>query len=132
MDGFTDDFYESRRWDELRQSILRRDRYVCQYYKRYGRLVEAQLVHHIFPRLEFPEYQYERWNLISVSRKAHNLLHDRDTDELTETGRDMLIRTARKNNIPIPDKYTKPIEKKHGKSRGLRRERFGYMEYRLS
>lgn len=82
-----------------------RDKYQCQILKRYGKLVEADTVHHIFPRCEFPQYQLCDWNLISVSKKAHNSLHVRDTQELTEAGKELLRRTALRQGIPIPDKY---------------------------
>lgn len=71
------------------------------------------MVHHIFPVKDFPEYSYEPWNLISVSKSTHNLLHDRDTDELTDEGKELLVRTARKNKIEIPSGYLR--ERKKGK-----------------
>jgi len=30
------------------------------------------------------------------------MMHDRDTDELTDIGKELLLRTAIKNNIDIP------------------------------
>jgi 5-methylcytosine-specific restriction endonuclease McrA len=73
-----------------------------QYLKRYGKFQTATMVHHIFPVEFFPEYQYCEWNLISLSRSSHNMMHDRDTDELTDIGKELLLRTAIKNNIDIP------------------------------
>lgn len=108
-----DKFYDSPRWKRLRQSVLRRDNYEDMEAKRYGKVKAAELVHHIFPKDEFPEYAYESWNLISVSTSTHNTFHDRDTDELTETGRLLLVRTARKYGVRIPVKYRSPIEKAH-------------------
>lgn len=105
-------FYESARWENLRLSILRRDGYRCKLSSRYGKNREAEIVHHIFPRDEFPEYQYEPWNLISVTKGEHNKLHNREDNTLTEYGADLLRRTARKNNIAIPDKYQKEIKPK--------------------
>ena len=110
------DFYKSTKWIEKRNSILRRDGYMCQLSKRYGKMLPAEIVHHIFPRSEFPEYAFESWNLISLTRAKHNELHDRDTDELTEEGAELLRRTARKNNIPIPGKYLQSVKK--GKTHG--------------
>ena len=115
MDGYTDEFYKLKRWTELRNKTLCRDHYMCQYYKRLGRMVQAEVVHHCYPRDEFPEYRFEPWNLISLSRKAHNRLHDRNTNELTEEGRQLLVRIGRKNNIFVPDKYLMPIEDKTAK-----------------
>lgn len=106
-----DDFYDSPKWQRVRKRCLLRDKYQDVYARRYGRVAYAEVVHHIFPRDEFPEYEYAMWNLISVSRQTHNTFHDRDTDELTDTGRELLRRTARKNGIRIPDKYMERKQK---------------------
>lgn len=98
-------FYESDKWRRKRSAILRRDGYKDQIASRYGKNIEANIVHHIFPLDEFPEHRLSDWNLISVSMATHNRLHDRDTDELTELGVELLRRTARRKGINIPDKY---------------------------
>lgn len=54
--------------------VMRRDGYMCQLSKRYGRAVPAEVVHHIFPVNEYPEYAYEPWNLIALSRMLHNII----------------------------------------------------------
>ena len=59
---------------------------MCQYSKRYGRRVPANMVHHIYPAEVFPEYQWCEWNLISLSNEAHNMMHDRDSHQLTDIG----------------------------------------------
>lgn len=100
-----DPFYKNKHWLHIRQSILRRDKYQCQISKRYGKQVQANTVHHIFPRDEFPEYQYEPWNLISLTAEKHNELHDRNTNALTEAGVELLRRTARRYGIPLPLRY---------------------------
>lgn len=105
--------YKEPRWVALRRKILTRDKYMDQYLKRYGKFKNADIVHHIFPVKDFPQYQYCEWNLISVSRSTHNLFHDRDTDELTEEGKELLIRTALKQGIAIPEWLT--VERKKGK-----------------
>lgn len=114
-------FYSSPRWQSLRKAILRRDGYMDKVVWRYGRRTPAEVVHHIFPRQEYPELEWTPWNLISVSRATHNRLHDRDTDELTELGEDLLRRAARKNGVQIPEKYREQkkekTEWKIGKSR---------------
>lgn len=86
-------FYESKRWKDKSRIILKRDGYLCQLSKRYGRTVEAEVVHHIYPVEFYPEYAYASWNLISVSRREHNKLHDRVTHELTDYGRQLMNRT---------------------------------------
>lgn len=78
---------------------------MCQLSKRFGKFRQAEMVHHIFPREEFPQYEFDRWNLISITRSEHKKLHDQNTGELTEAGRDLLVRTARHNRIEIPEKY---------------------------
>lgn len=99
------DFYKTARWERTRRVVFRRDGYQCQLSKRYGRIRPAEVVHHIFPLEEFPEFAFATWNLISLTRAMHNSLHDRNTDELTKAGRDLLRRTARKNGVEIPERY---------------------------
>lgn len=98
-------FYRNKKWLQLRAAALRRDGYQCQLSKRYGKMLQADTVHHIFPRDEFPEYQYELWNLISLTAEKHNELHDRNTNRLTDKGIDLLRKTARKHGVPVPLRY---------------------------
>lgn len=91
-----DNFYKSKRWERLRRAVLSRDGYKCQESARYGKSVPATTVHHIFPRETYPQYQWEAWNLISLSHDVHNEMHDRATGELTDKGRKLMQRTARK------------------------------------
>ena len=88
-------FYKSKAWKTKREAILRRDKYQCQYMKRYGKAMEAQHVHHIFPLEYYPEFRLCSWNLISLSTDAHNRMHDRETHELTAEGQRLLEKTAR-------------------------------------
>lgn len=85
--------YFSPRWKRLAVAILRRDGYKCQISKRFGKSVAAEVVHHIYPVDEYPEYAYCAWNLISLSRAAHNRLHDRDNNKLTPEGVALMRRT---------------------------------------
>lgn len=119
-----DPFYDSLKWIRLRNSVLRRDGYMDKEAKRYGKVRPAEVVHHIFPKDEFPEYAFSTWNLISLSRQTHNEMHDRDTDELTQKGRDLLVRTARKNNVHVPEKYDKQKQSNRGKGVQLKRDRY--------
>lgn len=111
------EFYDSPRWIKLRNRVLRRDKYQDVYAKRYGKVKQAEVVHHIFPREKFPEYEYEAWNLISVSRQTHNTFHDRDTDELTDQGRELLRSTAIRFGKEIPEEYMKSKPKGRSKRR---------------
>lgn len=110
--------YDGSKWRAKRESILRRDGYQDKIKKRYGKLIQATIVHHIFPADEFPEYAWQDWNLISVSLETHNELHDRNTNELTAKGVELLRRTARRERIPVPDKYMHEIKRRpsHGRS----------------
>lgn len=74
---------------------------MCQVSLRYGRHIEANTVHHIFPVSKYPEYQWCEWNLISLDAAVHNSMHIRDSDELTEEGLRLLQRTARRKGIDL-------------------------------
>lgn len=104
--------YKEPKWVKLRDSVLRRDKYIDQYLARYGIYKPAELVHHIFPVIDFPEYQYCEWNLISITKKTHNSFHDKETDMLSKKGIELLERTARRNKIPIPYEYINQRKKK--------------------
>lgn len=82
-------FYKTKEWNNLRKKILRRDRYECQYFRRFGRSVDATTVHHIFPYEFYPELKKVSWNLISLSHEAHNMMHDRLTHKLTDEGKSL-------------------------------------------
>ena len=101
----TDPFYKTRRWLRLRERVLRRDGYLCQVSKRYGKRTEATTVHHVFPREEFPEYQWEPWNLVSLAGDVHDEMHDRVTGSLTEKGAELLKRVARREGVAVPLRY---------------------------
>lgn len=117
MTKITDPFYKSARWRKKREKILRRDKYICQYFKRYGKIRQADTVHHILPREQFPEYQWADWNLISLSHEAHNRMHYRDTHELTNTGKELIDRI--KNKIPEKNisEIKMPEEKKESRKK---------------
>lgn len=100
-----DPFYKLPRWRRLRAAVLRRDGYVCQESRRFGKRAEATTVHHAFPREEFPEYQWEPWNLVSLAGDVHDSLHDRNTNALTEKGVELLRRVARKHGVEVPERY---------------------------
>lgn len=92
--------YQSKRWKLLREKILKRDKYMCQYSRRYGRRIDATMVHHIFPADEYPQWAYKDWNLISLSNEAHEKMHDRDTHKLTTEGLSLQKRLQRLGLIP--------------------------------
>lgn len=69
------DFYTSKRWIKKREMILRRDNYQCQHCKRYGRTVQATVVHHIQHYDDHPELALISSNLISLCSACHNRQH---------------------------------------------------------
>lgn len=85
--------YKSGRWRKLRDYVLRRDKFLCQENARYGRRIEATTVHHIWPTDLYPEYAWCEWNLIALSASAHNAMHDRETNRLTDLGESWRRRT---------------------------------------
>ena len=88
--------YKTKRWQRKRERILRRDEYLCQECKRYGKTKQAEMVHHINPLEERPELGLVSWNLISLCYKCHEAMHDRDTGLLTELGQRWVDRVKRK------------------------------------
>ena len=67
--------YKSKKWKQKQKSIMRRDGYMCQMCKRYGKNVQASVVHHIKHVDEYPELAYTSSNLISLCSACHNKLH---------------------------------------------------------
>lgn len=104
--------YNQQRWRDLREQILQRDGYEDQITKRFGKRKPAEIVHHVFPADEFPEYFWQGWNLISISGQTHETLHNRDTQELTLEGVKLLRRIARKYNVEIPLRYREDPERR--------------------
>lgn len=96
-------WYDTKRWHRKREHILKLDGYKDQIARRFGRTEEAVVVHHIYPRKDFPQYAWSDWNLISVSRATHKRLENFDGG-LTEEGMELMRRTEpgkdwRKNRV---------------------------------
>lgn len=98
-----DPFYKSGRWNRLRSQAMRRDGYICQQSKRYGRITSAEMVHHILPRDIFPEYQWCLWNLVSLTNKEHDKLHDRVTNRLTDEGMRLVRRLVLERGLDLEE-----------------------------
>ena len=78
--------YHRKIWKKKREYILARDKYLDQIEIRYGKHLQANTVHHIFPIEFYPELKYVDWNLISLSKATHNRLHQRTSHNLTDEG----------------------------------------------
>lgn len=94
-------FYKSQKWIRLRESVLQRDMYMCQYCKRFGKHVQADHVHHVLPREFYPELTYTPWNLISLCKACHDSMHYRKDRTLTDTGKELVRIVARKNFLDL-------------------------------
>jgi len=79
-------FYESKPWRKKRSNVLKRDNYQCRECKRYGRTAQAEMVHHVFPLEDYPDYRLSNDNLLSCCQNCHNTFHDRNNNEVTEQG----------------------------------------------
>lgn len=76
-----DKHYKGARHRAWRDKVLRRDKYLCQECRRYGRLdkdglpVRATTAHHIKHRDEYPELQYTLSNGVALCEACHNRKH---------------------------------------------------------
>lgn len=68
-------FYNSKAWKSKREYILKRDGYLCQECRKYGKNTEAKLVHHIIEVEEDPMLKLKNNNLVSVCHSCHNKAH---------------------------------------------------------
>lgn len=68
-------FYKSTRWLAVREKALRRDKYMCQECKRYGKQIQATTVHHIIFLEDDPTKAYDLGNLVSLCSTCHNKKH---------------------------------------------------------
>lgn len=95
-------FYETTKWKRKRAKILKRDNYLDKYLEKKGILKNAEVVHHILPREQFPQYEYEDWNLISLTRQTHrHIMHNAFNGKLTKEGERLMYETAFKNGIKL-------------------------------
>lgn len=69
------EFYRSGKWLHKRELILRRDGYLCQDCKRYGRITPAVTVHHIEHYDDRPDLALTPGNLVSLCAACHNRRH---------------------------------------------------------
>lgn len=103
MRATTGDFYGTKRWKKKREHILRRDGWLDQVAIRDGVKLEADTVHHVLPREEWPQYQWCDWNLIAVNgRITHRgRLHEKYSGRLTKLGKQLMREVALANGVNI-------------------------------
>lgn len=85
-------FYKTVKWKKKRESILRRDGYECRECKRYGKVTEANTVHHVNTLETHPLLALVSENLISLCNRCHEAMHIRRTHELTAKGKEWVAR----------------------------------------
>ena len=96
--------YKTPRWRRLREKILRRDGYRCREWARYGRAVQADTVHHVWPVEDWPEFAWREWNLISLCQAKHNEMHNRTDGRLTPIGESWMRRVSPPTSeVPVGD-----------------------------
>lgn len=93
-------FYTSTKWRKMAARVLSHYNYQDQVKKRYGKMIQAEMVHHALPAEDFPEYFFEPKNLVPVSRSTHRGLHN-DDGTLTAAGVDVARRAARNIGVDI-------------------------------
>ena len=75
--AFSDKFYHSKKWKEIRAYILQRDFFMCQICK----TPNCNTVHHIKEltpaNINDSTITVNPSNLITVCKRCHNLIHDR-------------------------------------------------------
>lgn len=81
-----DPFYRTTKWIKKRNRIMRKYSYECQESKRFGKSVQAEMIHHIYPREQYPELSFVDWNLLPLTNGKHNTFHDRENNSVIGQG----------------------------------------------
>ena len=100
--------YHNRAWRSKRKQILKRDNFLDKELLRYGRRIEADTVHHIYPLEFYPELALVDWNLISLSKENHNAMHNRSDHNLSPRGVALQKRFKRKYKKWCEEKNFEP------------------------
>lgn len=89
-------FYRSPRWKKLRETALRRDKYLCRECYKYGKRVEAEVVHHKVEVLTDYSLAFDLDNLESLCKACHNKRHPEKANILNKPYIDREINKKRK------------------------------------
>ena len=89
------DFHNTVEWKRKRKVILKRDSYMCKECARYGKVVEANTVHHILPIEERPDLRLNNNNLVSLCEEHHEKMHNKFNGTLSKLGATWRDRTLR-------------------------------------
>lgn len=88
--------YNTSEWKRKRVVILKRDNYKCRECKRYGKVVQADTVHHVIPLQERPDLRLDSRNLISLCEHCHERMHNKFDNTLSKLGEEWRERIERK------------------------------------
>lgn len=91
------DFHNTVEWKRKRKVILKRDNYRCKECGRYGKVVEANTVHHILPIEERPDLRFNNNNLVSLCEEHHEKMHNKFNGTLSKLGDSWRDRTLRQH-----------------------------------
>jgi 5-methylcytosine-specific restriction endonuclease McrA len=69
------EFHNTIKWRKKRATILKRDKYQCVECRKYGRSIEAKVVHHFKSVEDYPELALVDDNLASLCNKCHAFFH---------------------------------------------------------
>lgn len=85
---FSKPFYNSKEWQDIREYILKRDKYLCQCSECKGQSKHAEEVHHIIwltpANMNNPMITMHESNLMSVNRDCHFRIHSRKKQDVNE------------------------------------------------
>lgn len=93
------EFYNSKAWKDMRESILKRDLYLCRECKAFGKRTEATEVHHVFTLATRPDLKLNPNNLISLCRDCHLSHHNHLNSDLSALGKKTQRRIGLKYNL---------------------------------
>lgn len=79
MKEFAKKFYKSKQWQIIRETAIKRDRYLCVDCMRAGIITPAEEVHHIIEltpeNINDPSISLNLDNLVSLCRECHQKRH---------------------------------------------------------
>lgn len=99
-------FYRSKKWQALRQTVLRRDNYLCQYCLVHGLVTEGKTVDHVVAIEIDPTLKESPENLATICRDCHRI-KTRLEQEMFGTGKDN--RLVRRNPITDVKKWSELV-----------------------
>lgn len=79
MKEYAENFYKSKQWQTVRETAIRRDRYLCVDCLRRDMITPAEEVHHIIEltpeNINDPSISLNLDNLVSLCRECHQKRH---------------------------------------------------------